>query len=319
MLEGHNVARLEDFMLAQRFSVVFVVLCAIAVFNGGCGATIGPAPAKLSAEVGDRISEMQGVHQLALKRYFESERKRIETFLHEKWIPLFLKNALGQSRLMKNLEESAFVSKGDRNALEIALKSYLTDVGESGKATQEIVDSVSGFRRQESENVEAILRKYVENDNLEIATQHVYSLLQTADPAYHLIEWVTGAQVAIERRKKDMLQPLDEAERTIAAELAQAYADVLKANGVVTARLEAAAEVTTTQDSLLKALGAKQYADTLRQRLAALSSTVGNAIEKAEGILNLPADEKASPPEVAIKASAALVEELQTLTNGKSQ
>ena len=303
----------------QRFSAVLVVFCAIAIFNAGCGATIGEAPAKLSAEVGDRISEMQGLHQLALKRYFESERKRIETFLQEKWIPLLLKNALGESRLMKNLEERAFVSKAEQNALEIALKSYLINVGESGKATREIVDSVSGFRRQESENVETILRKYIKDDKLEIATQHVYSLLQTADPAYDLIEWVTGAQVVIERQRKEMLQPLDEVERTIAAELAQAYADMLKANGVVTARLEAAAKVKATQDGLLSALGTKQYADTLRQRLADLSSTVGKAIETAEGILNLPADEKASPSEVTNKASAALVEELQSFTNEKSQ
>ena len=48
----------------QRFSAVLVVFCAIAIFNAGC-AMMGPAPAKLSARVGDRIAEMHELHQLA--------------------------------------------------------------------------------------------------------------------------------------------------------------------------------------------------------------------------------------------------------------
>lgn len=214
MLEGHNAARLEDFMLAQRFSVVFVVLCAIAVFNGGCGATIGPAPAKLSAEVGDRISEMQGVHQLALESHFRLERARIETFLQEEWIPYFLNEYLGST---------AFIEK----------------------------------------------------------------LRDAEDPAKLSIQWVTAAQTEIALRRKEMLQPVMEAERIATAELAQAYADILKANGVVTARLEAAAERKALQDSILQTLGAVASTEPIRQALTKVSSTVTDVIDKKKKEMNL--------------------------------
>lgn len=176
----------------QRFSAVLVVFCAIVIFNVGC-ATMGPAPAKLSAEVGDRISEMQGLHQLALKRYFESERKRVETFLQEEWVPLFLKNFLSTSELMEDLMH--LESASDRLPL--------------------------------------------------------------------LIEWVSDAQVAIERKRKEVLQPLNEAEMAVTLRIAQEYTQLLKANGVVTARIEAAAKKAEVQNKLLDAFGLKKPADLL--------------------------------------------------------
>lgn len=177
----------------QRFSAVLVVFCAIAIFNAGCGATIGPAPAKLSAEVGDRIAEMQGLHQVALKRYFESERKRVETFLQEKWVPRFLENFLSTSELMEDL---------------IHLES--------------------------------------ESDRLPL-----------------IIEWVSDAQAAIELKRKEVLQPLNEAEMTVTLRITQEYTQLLKANGVVTARIEAAAKKAEVQNKLLDAFGLKKPADLL--------------------------------------------------------
>lgn len=197
----------------QRFSAVLVVFCVIAIFNAGC-ATMGPDAAKLSMEVGTRVAEMQGVHQLTLESYFQLERARIETFLQEEWIPYFLKDYLGFSELMDKLRDAE-------------------------------------------------------------------------DPAKLLLQWVTAVQTEIELQRKEMLQPAMEAERIATARLAQNYADILKANGVVTARLEAAAEIKAIQDSILQTtLGAAASTEKTRQALAKVSSTVTDVINKAEKEMN---------------------------------
>lgn len=177
----------------QRFSAVLVVFCAIAIFNAGCGATIGPAPAKLSAEVGDRISEMHELHQLALKHYFESERKQVETFLQEKWVPLFLKNFLSTSQLMEDLRHL------DKESNQLPL----------------------------------------------------------------IIKWIAEVQAAIERKRKEVLEPINKAETTARSQIRQEYIQMLKANGVVTARVEAAADRTKSQEQLLDTFNLKKPVDWL--------------------------------------------------------
>lgn len=200
-------------MQRQRFPAVLVVFCAIVIFNVGC-ATMGSDTAKLSMEVGSRIAEMQGVHQLTLENYFQLERARIETFLQEEWIPYFLKDSLSSSELMDKLRDAE-------------------------------------------------------------------------DPAKLLFQWVTAAQTEIELQRKEMLQPAMEAERIATARLAENYADILKANGVVTTRLEAAAEIKAIQDSILQTtLGAAASTEKTRQALAKVSSTVTDVINKAEKEMN---------------------------------
>ena len=163
-------------MLAKRFNAILLVLSAIAIFTVGCGAgTIGPRPVKLSAELGDRISDMYVIHQRALENSFEYERARIDAVFKEKWIPTYLENQLTNSGLLKKLEQS-----------------------------------------------EA--------------------------PALLMSEWIVAVQAVIEFERKERLRPITASEKEIRSKLAQAYAEMLKANGVITARLEAAAEVKEVQD-----------------------------------------------------------------------
>ena len=145
---------------------------------------------------------------------------------------------------------------------------------------------------------------FVEDDRLEAATSHVSSLLRTADPALLLIEWVTDAQEQINLQRQQMLAPLDEAERAASADLAAAYADMLKANGVITARLEAAAKKTEAQDQLLATFGVKDVANDMRMRLADISQAVGAAVSAAGAAVQ--------EGQEATRAASTLIESLRT-------
>ena len=267
-------------------------------------ATMGPAPPRLSAELGDRMAEMQGLHQLALESFFDSERKLIEEFLEREWIPLFLKNFMGTSDLMNDLATGGLITEQDRANLHAAVQEYLIDPAEADDLTDRIVSAVSGSRTQEATTVRGILADFVEDDRLEAATSHVSSLLRTADPALLLIEWVTDAQEQINLQRQQMLAPLDEAERVASADLAAAYADMLKANGVITARLEAAAKKTEAQDQLLATFGVKDVANDMRMRLANISQAVGAAVSAAGAAVQ--------EGQEATRAASTLIESLRT-------
>ena len=247
-------------------------------------ATMGPAPPQLSAELGNRMAEMQGLHQLALESFFESERNRVEEFLEREWIPLFLRNFMGTSGLMNDLARGGQVTEQDRENLRVAVAQYLTDPSEAGELADRIVAAVTGTRSQEASTVRGVLADFVEDDLLAAATSHVSSLLGTADPAFLLIEWVTDAQEQINLQRQQMLAPLNEAQRAASAELAAAYADILKANGVITARLEAAAKRTEAQNQLLESFGLRDVADEMRVRLASISEAVGAAVSAAGAV-----------------------------------
>ena len=197
----------------RGFTKALIVLCVTSIFTVSC-ATMGPGPVKLSMELGDRISEMQGIHQRTLKRFFESERARIDTFLKEKWVPHYFKIFINDSEI------------------------------------------INAFERDLKQGVEVTPR---------------------------LIEWSIDAQRVIERRRKEMLQPVMESEEKVTAEVAKAYAEMLKANGVITARLEAAVRVKEVQDKLLDG-----FQVAVSKLLPSHSQVVSETIEDADQSLTSP-------------------------------
>ena len=194
----------------RGFTKALVVLCVTSIFMLSC-ATIGPGPVKLSMELGDRISEMQGIHQRSLERFFESERARIDTFLKEKWVPRYFKTFINDSEIIKAFEQD---------------------------------------------------------------------LKQGVEITPRLIEWSVDAQKVIERKRKEMLQPVMESEEKVTAEVAQAYAEMLKANGVITARLEAAVKTKEVQDKLLAG-----FQVVISKLLPSHSGVVNETIEAADRAL----------------------------------
>ena len=248
-------------------------------------ASLGPAPARLSAELGDRLAEMRGLHQLALERVFENERRRVEDFIDDEWTPLFLKNFLAESRLLAEIERLGMIGEEERALLRTVIAAFLADTSEAQGAANRVADAVSASRSGESAAIRTALRDFVEDDRLDAASLQVVSLLGARDPGLLILEWAEDAQAEIDAQRREMLEPLQEAQRQATAELTEAYAEVLKANGVITARLEAAAKASAQEDAMLGALGVGDAAERVRARLARISAGVGTALELAQDAL----------------------------------
>jgi hypothetical protein len=239
------------------------------------------ATPKLSVELGERISEMQGLHELTLRRFFDSERRRIENFLDNEWTPLFLRNFLGSSGLLNDIAQVGYVSERDQGAIQTALIRFLRDSTEAPRATQELVTVITQSRSAEPTAVRSVLQRFIDDARLDAAAAHVAALLRSEDPAVLVLEWARDAQEQINLMRRQMLDPVNEAERVAASEVVEAYSQMAQANGTITGRLEAAARVSEQQDALLQSFGIANAAAKIRQRLAGISDGVGEALSAA--------------------------------------
>jgi hypothetical protein len=251
------------------------------------------ATPKLSAELGSRIAEMQGLHELTLERFFDAERRRIQDFLTQEWNPLLLKNFLGTSKLLVTISEAGYISDSDSSAIRTAAKRYLSDTTEADRLTREVVAAVRGSRGGEEKLVKPIISRFVENDRVDDAVTHIVSLLKSEDPATLVLEWAEDAQEQINLKREQMMAPLDEAERTAKSDLAKAYGEMAQANGAITGRLEAASRASAQQTALLNAFGVDSVGERLRLRLSNISGAVGEALAIADTALSNSLDPKA--------------------------
>jgi hypothetical protein len=244
------------------------------------------ATPKLSAELGDRMAEMRGLHELTLDRFFDTERRRIQDFLDREWTPLFLRNFLGGSTLMADISQAGFVSAADSNAIRTAAARYLRDTSEAGRLTRDIVAAVRGSRGEEEKLVRPIVRRFVDDNKVDQAVVHITSLLKSEDPGKLVLEWAGDAQEQINLQREKLMGPLDEVERTAKSELAKAYGEMAQANGTITGRLEAAAKASAQQSALLSAFHVDSVAERLRLRLGGISGAVGEALSVADKSLS---------------------------------
>lgn len=262
-----------------------VIVLSLLILSLTSCATVGPASVKLSSETGARSAELGTLHQQMVRNYFASERQRVETFLKEKWEPQFLRNFLGETQVLKLLQESIAFDEVKKKEIQVALETYLTDKTESPKATSEIIAALTKTRASEPAEVRKVIGKFVPDAKVDAATAHVAALIGTHEPALLIMEFAADAHDAIDKQRKQMIGPIDAAETRVLAELNESYATLARAHGTITARLEAASRAREQQDKLLMSAGLENPS-AVRERLAGISEKIGNALEAAGDLKN---------------------------------
>lgn len=251
---------------------------------GGCR-TMGPSSAKLSAEIGARLAEMEGLHQLAIQSYFDSEKRRIEEFLDEEWEPLFLRNFLGTSAILADLSGPSRFVAVDSVDLHLTVALYLADDSEAGQLTSRLLQTLNESRQTEPEQVQQILNEFIEDRQLPAARAHVSALLGTDEPARMILDFADAAHEQMKLQRKTLLDPLEKARTKTMSEIASVYNELLTAQGTITGRLEAAAKVTAEQDRLFDSLVGEGKAEALRGKLSSFSEKIGGALQSAKDAL----------------------------------
>src|SRR6185295_1930427 len=225
-----------------------------------------PATPRLSAEVGSRLSDLSAAHEAAVRRYFDGERRRVEEFLEDEWIPLFLKNFLGTSGILQDLEEHQSFTDEEKQQIIEAIRTYLQDPDEAEKAGANLFRELEKGRADEPETTRRVLGPFVEDDHLAEASVHIAALLRTAAPAELILDFAEAAHAEIEKERRELMEPLRLLEEDTLSQLNAAWKEALTGQGVITGRLEAASRASAEQDRLLGALGAREEFDNVRSR-----------------------------------------------------
>lgn len=246
----------------------------------GC-VSIKPSTVQLSTQVGERLSEMEKIHQLAIQKYFDMEKQKVEDFLTNTWEPQFLKNFLGTSQVLDMLQNVSKIDDRGRNSIKSGIARYLTDTSEAERATKELVAKLTETRKGEDGLVRTVLTKFVENNKLDAAVIHVSSLLGTDEPARIILDFAEAAHEEMLAQRKEMLAPIEQARAEAVASLSEAYAELIRGQSTITGRLEAAARRSKQQDELLNKLGIGQVPKELVDKMTDISNKVNKGLGAA--------------------------------------
>ena len=172
--------------------------------------SIKPSTVQLSSEVGERITEMEKLHQTAIQRYFDAEKQKVEDFLTDTWEPLFLKNFIGTSQVLGLLQNVSKIDDKGQNILKKGITIYLADKSEADKAASELVEKITESRKGEDNAVRTILSRYIEGNKLDAAVIHITSLLGTDEPARIIFDFAEAAHKEMDAQRKEMLAPIEQ-------------------------------------------------------------------------------------------------------------
>ncbi|MEZ8131494.1 hypothetical protein [Enterovibrio norvegicus] len=86
-----------------------------------------------------------------------------------------------------------------------------------------------------------------------------------------IVLWADSAVTVIEEKRHALLAPLDEAERTLIADINQSFALIQQGHQTITAHLNSIREVQDVQNDLLDNTGLEAVRDQINQQLSALS------------------------------------------------
>ncbi len=289
----------------RQAGLTVALLAALGVGLSGC-ASVSENSVALSADVGNRVAEMQGLHRAAVQRYFDAEELRVEQFMTNQWEPLFLQNFLGISGILSDLSNPSQFTEAKRAQLRDAAALYLLDDEEAGAVADALVSALDRSRGSESQVLGDVLENFVEDDQLSSAVVHLGALLATDEPARMIMDFAADAHNEISRQHELLLQPIREARAEVMAELDIAYGQLVAAQNLITGRLAAASRVRDQQDQLLNEVLGEGQAERIRVRLAQVSTAVSDAIASA-------ADLAEQVPGIDDADNARRAELLQTL------
>ncbi len=102
-------------------------------------------------------------------------------------------------------------------------------------------------------------------------------------------EWSAQAVGKIEKKRKELLDPLDRDEKELRRQVQEAFTRVMQANAYITAHLQSLRNVEEAQDEALKALGIKDLRDSINKALAKASDEAAaglDKVRKADGLVD---------------------------------
>ena len=119
-----------------------------------------------------------------------------------------------------------------------------------------------------------------------IKSGELVEMARNPDPvkAYEgVLAWAEVAVEELEKKKRELLTPIDQDEKTLLALVDEAFARLIRANATITAHLNSIRKVQEVQDEALKALKFSDLRDEINRRLVEASEKADTALTKMKG------------------------------------
>jgi hypothetical protein len=274
-----------------------IVVCCAAAALAGCG-TISGNTVQLSVDVTARIKDVEGAHTRAINTYFDSEVDRAERFMTDTWTPLFLRNFLGTSGILSDLEERQTISDATVGLLAEAAALYLTDSTEATDMAGRVRAALEQTRGNDVAAIRGVVDDFVPDNRVEAATTHVAALLAVETPAQMILEFAEAANNEIDQQRRELIEPIEAARAQILTELRVAYQDIYAGQGVITGRLEAAAKRSAETARLVDALGGEGTAAAVNAKLTKVATGFNEAFTAVESAVSGVTVEGEQEPEL---------------------
>lgn len=206
------------------------------------------------AEITDyQVAELQKSHVKFAQLYYGKLRDDVNRFIDEKWTPTFLSKAVNNRAFRSDLDDA-----------------YLT----SSISVDDVSVQWRGRELQEPQK-----RIVLEGVKQAVAAE-------TSKLGQILIEWSQEAQSQISKKRKSLLDPLNEQERFVLAQINSAFADLQRSQATIKAYLSSAVELKEKQDQVMSKLVALE-------KVEKVMTKVTDANDKLSDTLNSEDTDKA--------------------------
>jgi hypothetical protein len=203
--------------LRSWFITVFL-LGSLSLF--GC-ATAPKETVELSEITENQVVELQKSHIRFVQLYYSKLRDSVNDFIDHRWMPLFLSKVVKNEVFRKDLDEAYVTSSIESSDVQVTWQ---------GKPLQEPQKSA----------VLSGVEKAITDERARLGGV--------------LLDFSDEAQRQINKKRQELLRPIDEQERLVIDEINAAYADLQGAQATIKAYLSSVVELKESQDLVMEKL-----------------------------------------------------------------
>lgn len=230
---------------------LYFVTVWLTIALGAC-TTVSPEAVTLSEVVNHRVTAMQTSHEAFVRGYFNQSRERIEDFLIEKWIPEFL-------------------------------DQFVNDSTGTGEDLLHEIENATPFDAAEIERLQKELRKR-DIKEIEATITATAAALGGGERGQSVLNFAEAAMGQIEKKRRALLDPIDDLERRTLQELGASYSQIQQAQGSVTSHLRSLSDVQEEQEQFLRRLQLLEKRDQFVERALAVNEGVTGILEAGKSI-----------------------------------
>lgn len=207
----------------------FLAILFVFAFLGLSGCASAPKQTVLLSEVTEeQVASLHASHIRFIQLYYQKLRDEVNDFVDRRWMPLFLSKAVRNEAFRKDLDDAYVTSSISPADVQVTWKGRPLPEPQKGAILSGVEQAVTDSQSR--------LGKV-------------------------LLDFSEAAQREINKKRQELLTPINDQERMVIGEINAAYADLQGAQASIKGYLASVVELKERQDATLDKLGVLERRD----------------------------------------------------------